>query len=197
MRHRFRLKILVGEFLTAVAFSTFSPSAFAVKTPLHEVLDLGKHPSLLEVQRVVRSHTNWVDEEDECGNTPLFYAVRCGNLEIVKHLVQCGADVNHRDKWGHRPLNIAFSCHQLDILKYLIDRGADVNSKSGIDGGTVLHSAARNGNFEVVEYLVDHGANVNIKDNDGWRPLRKAYKFPNRPGNSKVISYLISKGAVR
>jgi ankyrin repeat protein len=38
-----------------------------------------------------------LDEADQYGQTPLYYASRDGRLETVKLLVESGADINHTD----------------------------------------------------------------------------------------------------
>lgn len=50
-----------------------------------------------------------VDVENKLGNTPLFEAVRRGNIDIVKQLLEYGADVNFVNKLdGKTPLHHAY-----------------------------------------------------------------------------------------
>ena len=59
---------------------------------------------------------------------PLYHAVNNGNLEIVKLLVENGADVNVKNVVGQTPLHEAARCGYFEIVKYLIDKGADINA---------------------------------------------------------------------
>ncbi|MBN1411870.1 MAG: ankyrin repeat domain-containing protein [Spirochaetales bacterium] len=56
----------------------------------------------------------------------LHYAVMNGNLEIVKILMQNGANPNEKDFKKNTPLHYAFRDDRLAITKYLVDNGADI-----------------------------------------------------------------------
>jgi len=64
-----------------------------------------------------------VNVRDDSGKTPLHYASLDGNLDIVKYLVNKGADVNVRDDRGNIPLDYVKQ-KDLDIRKYLKKNGA-------------------------------------------------------------------------
>lgn len=63
--------------------------------------------------------------------TPLGAACEVGNFEMVKLLVENGADVNYRPmKAFTSPLNVAVqsdSVENLKIVRYLIEKGADIH----------------------------------------------------------------------
>jgi len=59
-------------------------------------------------------------------NIPLMAAVNSGNLEIVKALVNAGADVNIVDKHQETPLSESMGMNENpDIFKFLMDSGAN------------------------------------------------------------------------
>lgn len=66
---------------------------------------------------------------DECGYTPLLYAVRNGNMETVKLLVENGADVNAKDFCGFNAVaTVADNMSDRqgkELLVYLLDIGCD------------------------------------------------------------------------
>ena len=69
-------------------------------------------------------------------------AAQSGSLEIVKYLVERGADVNCKNN------------ENKSVLHYAVEFG----NKS------VLHYAAKSGSLEIVKYLIDHGSNVDLAD---------------------------------
>jgi len=95
-----------------------------------------------------------------------------GNLEIVKLLLDSGADINAVSKNGFSatPLQGAAAFKAIELAQLLIARGANVNC-CGEQGGSPLHEAAGNGQIEFAKLLLDHGANVNAKDDNGKTPL--------------------------
>jgi ankyrin repeat protein len=65
--------------------------------------------------------------EDDLPNTPLHYASMEGHLEVMKALIDAGADVNAHDdlRIGNTPLReVAGNC-SYEVAKLLIDAGAD------------------------------------------------------------------------
>jgi glutaminase len=54
--------------------------------------------------------------------TPLHLASAAGHIDIVRYLVEQGAEVNPRDRWGATPLNDA---QDSAIVEYLVNHGAE------------------------------------------------------------------------
>ena len=54
-------------------------------------------------------------------------AVRNGDIENVKLLLDNGIDINIRDRFGGTALNLASSGDHTDIVRLLLDRGANPN----------------------------------------------------------------------
>jgi hypothetical protein len=82
---------------------------------------------------------------------PLSFACDRGNVEIVKLLLDAGADVNARDTFYNASALVwAQQKNHTEILKLLMARGA-----AGKEG--VLVSAARAGNVEMLQAVLDSG----------------------------------------
>lgn len=63
-----------------------------------------------------------VDAKDEyTSRTALHYASRIGNLEIVKTLLEHGADATIKDKYGRTSLYYALDNGYLEIVKMIIE----------------------------------------------------------------------------
>ena len=82
------------------------------------------------------------------------FAVKSGNVEAVKGLLENGADLDTGDsQFGVSPLSWAALLGKTEIAELLIQNGADVNGRNK-DGGTALHGAAFLGHADTAELLV-------------------------------------------
>jgi len=60
--------------------------------------------------------------------SPLLFAIKAGNIEIIKILFEYGADVNNQsDTHLITPLMKASEKGLLDISSYLVEQGANIN----------------------------------------------------------------------
>ena len=92
---------------------------------------------------------NWQDSRVE-GMTALHEAAQKGNIEIVRYLLQNGADINSKNHNGLSPLHIAAYCGEKIIVDTLIAAGAEVNIQAK-DNVTPLHAAASMWRQDTVE----------------------------------------------
>ncbi|XP_062512429.1 serine/threonine-protein phosphatase 6 regulatory ankyrin repeat subunit B-like [Corticium candelabrum] len=138
-----------------------------------------------------------VNVADRHGNRALHIAARNGDIQIVKLLVDCGADLKHNakidavDKGGNQPLHLAVRKGHTRTSRLLLSHDADVNSLNE-DGQTPLHTAAggdkdldkernsplhlavRKGHTRTSRLLVSREADVNSLNEDGQTPLHTA-----------------------
>jgi len=85
-----------------------------------------------------------------------------GSLNILKALIDAGADVNDRDPDEHTPLQSAATKRHAGIVQLLLLHGADVNAHpSPSRGRTALVAAIENDDFELVDILLRNNADVN------------------------------------
>lgn len=125
------------------------------------------------------------------GGTPLMEAAWNGYLDIVRLLVEKGANVNAIDDEGGTALMLACkNCH-LGVTKVLLDRGANVNAVKFDDGWTSIFFASENGYAEIVQELINRGADVNATDHENWTPLMEA----SIEGHTAIAMTLIENGA--
>ena len=124
---------------------------------------------------------------------PLHVAAREGHLNVVKLLLQHGADVNAA---AAPDLTTALHCavenshHAAEVARLLLDAGADVNAAT-MWGGTALHYTSEWGRLEVVQLLLDRGADVNAAPALGRTALHRAA----RSGRVEVARLLLDRGA--
>lgn len=122
--------------------------------------------------------------------TPLYKAAGEGRTEIVKYLIEKGADVNFRGKeWGHTPLSEAAGRGFDDVIEVLLKAGADPKIKDR-NGYTAFAVAALGGQVDAAEALLKV-SDVNAADNYGNTLLMAA----TTTGQTEAIRWLVSKGA--
>jgi len=119
----------------------------------------------------------WLYED---GATPFVRAAQSGDVELMKLLLEHGADPKIATANGDTALMVAAGIgwvegvtyewspqENLEAVKMCLDLGLDPNAVDG-DGRTALHGAAHKGRNDVVSLLVEHGAKLDAKD-DGSR----------------------------
>ena len=94
-----------------------------------------------------------IDHGAENMSTGLLNAATNKELDIAKHLIQLGADVNVTDNEGATPLIRASKKGNQDIVELLVENEADIHAKD-FKGKTALHFASENGHLTTVEFLI-------------------------------------------
>ena len=121
---------------------------------------------------------------------PLLSAAAVGESEIVRLLIQYGADVNIKGGMYGNPLEAAAHYGDKSTVLILLNAGADVNASGGYHGNA-LQAAARYGRLELVQILLDKGADVNAQGGVYTNALTSARER----GHVEVEQLLVSKGA--
>ncbi|XP_058836325.1 protein fem-1 homolog B isoform X2 [Topomyia yanbarensis] len=125
------------------------------------------------------------------GATALWVAAGAGHMNIIKLLVEHGADVNHHTSKLSTPVRAACFDGRLDIIRYLVDHNANINFANAYNN-TCLMIASYKGHVEVVVYLLENDALPNEQANCGATALHYAAEC----GHVDVCSTLLDYGAV-
>jgi len=128
----------------------------------------------------------YLDDEDELGNSSLIFACLNGNTELVRNLIDQGAFVNHQNQNGETAVYWASSQGNETTLDILIENGANLNI-CNLDGVSPAHVAAANGHKNIVEKLVRNGAFINAQDETKESVLHYAV----REGKIDVVEHLV------
>ena len=88
------------------------------------------------------------------GKNPLHMAVEKNHYQIVKLLLQNGADVGAQATNGDSALHIATRAANLEMVRLLLTHGADT-SITNAAGETLLHIACNEGHEAIVRHLLE------------------------------------------
>lgn len=91
--------------------------------------------------------------------TALHECVRSANTEMMKILLDRGANVEIKDVDGETPLFVASTSRDPELVRLLLQAGANPDAKAK-DGWSALMMATRDGSHEIVKYLLEAGADV-------------------------------------
>lgn len=172
------------------------------------------------VKAMLAMNPGLVNARDERGATAVLNAVYRGQDEVLKLLLEAGAeldifeaaavgDVKRLRKFlstkraraellnlssaeGFTPLGLAAFFGQVEALEFLLSRGAEIDLvMDSRNRNTALDAAAAANELRAVEVLLAHGADPNIQAAGGYSPLHKAANH----GNVAMVKLLLSKGA--
>lgn len=96
------------------------------------------------------------------GGIMLNHAVVKGYEDVVRMLLDLGADVNNDDFYGAPPLILAIECNNIDLVKILLEADADITQGVSFYK-TPLLCALRKNNKEIIELLLQHYMKVKKK----------------------------------
>ena len=129
---------------------------------------------------VSRSHVRWapdvwvdpssINAPTKSGETPLISAITTGDDELVRLMLQRGANVEARCVDQITPLMHAVNHGYLSILELLLNKGAQVDTTTA--GWTVLHRAADMVNVPMVELLLTKGADREARSPKDFSPRK-------------------------
>jgi ankyrin repeat protein len=150
-------------------------------------------------------------------------ASEAGDINLVKALIEKGANVNWGDQYTGTALHRAALKGNASMVRYLIEKGANVNGKiepgfltvwsktsdedkgrfseiENAHGATPLHIAVDKNHLEIVIILIDSGASINEVLTVGFdfskrKNLRTPLDIAKTRGYSKISDYLKKHGA--
>ena len=153
---------------------------------------------------------------DHSGLTPLLVAAKERDLEMVKLLLDLGADPNKLSPDRVSALLLATQSSSFEMVKMLVEHGSKIHEPSHVllcairsmrileylvdmvdtldeihINITPLDAAVLEGRKWAVKLLVDKGANLETRNGDDGTPLGTAVALQNH----RMMKYLVKKGA--
>ena len=148
--------------------------------------------------------------------TPIRWAAKYDQLEILKFLLEKGADIKAKYTDAEELIIFGAETGNLELIKILVEAGADYSNNynsplhhaksvevakyflengvavdAGDKGDKPIHTASRNANFEVVKFLVEQGAKIDSVNRDRQQPIHAACQG----GNYDIVTLLVENGA--
>ncbi|KAK2753351.1 hypothetical protein FQN55_003480 [Onygenales sp. PD_40] len=151
----------------------------------------GTRRSFMELVKFPLGKRPKIDLGDKDDYTPLAIAAERGHYDVVKLLIEKGANIECVERERNRtPLHMALSCNREDVVKLLIEKGANIEHVD-ISGYPPLAGAVGIGQEDVVKLLLEKGVDVEPQTSSGSSPLHLAAAF----GEQTIARLLIAKGA--
>jgi Ankyrin repeats (3 copies)/Ankyrin repeat len=148
--------------------------------------------SLRLTELVLSQSTTQINIIAGSSGTALHTAARTGNLQIVRVLLDKGADVHLSCGKNGTALDCAAAGGYLEVVKLLLDHGSDAGANNE-ESGTPLHHAAKSSinGPEIVSLLLAKGADVNAQGGEYATPLQAAAYSR----NTDLVQLFLNKGA--
>ena len=129
-----------------------------------------------------------INSKSQDGYTPIVVAIEAKNHEILKLLIENGANLYERHPIFNRTtVGTAAYYENEEAVEMLLKKDSKLaNIGSTVDGWTPLEDATLKANVKIVKILLQYGANPTITDKHGGTPMDMAVKF----GKGEIVKIL-------
>ena len=145
----------------------------------YDLIAMGEDPNVREIP------SGW---------TPLIYAANSGNVELSRHLIMAGANVNTGCADGWTPLMFASVRGKLEIIQLLLEQGSNIYQTS-FNGATALGCAHLGGFDHAIKLIEDslHDSKLNeiFRDKNG---IEAVLLSAAHDGNAPLVEKLLKNG---
>jgi ankyrin repeat protein len=139
-----------------------------------QLMQAVKSNDVAHVKELIQQGAN-VNALDDNGDAPLVMAAYEGHNEILKLLLEAGADVSAVDPgMKATALHAAAYAGRTEAAKLLIAHHIDIDKQGPYNGYTALHDALWQNHIETAKVIIEAGANLSLKSNQGQTPLEFA-----------------------
>ncbi len=156
-----------------------------------EIFDVFRKGDVPAVKAMIEKTPRLVDARDGDGSTPLHYAALSGDPDLVRFLIDKGANVESMDAKSNTSLHIAVMNDRREAAAVLLERGAAVEARDDYQRTALILCARERGQASLGRLLIEAGADVNAKDKFGSDALELAAWR----GKADLVDLLLEKGA--
>lgn len=158
------------------------------KTALHHLCDCNPKESRKMLDYLLEGFVP-LNVTDKDGVTAFLYAVRSGDIKLIKKMIESGANIHLADSSGRTPLMAAAAFGNTDVVKLLIKNRVDVNAQTS-SRMSAYFFAAQFEHKEIMKLLKKAGAEEIYVEPTNEAKLLLASEV----GNAKVVGNMIIKG---
>ncbi len=185
---------LVAIILASAVVLTLIYNQFLLRTPAEKAIRSGSLSRLEQALARQPALVNRPSGKDKF--TPLHWAVMDDQTNMVRLLLDRGAEVEAADRHGRTPLHTATSFNRVALAGLLLDHGANPLAfaiKYGVIRFAPIHLAAEAGFAEMVRIFLDRDVDVNLRTQgkNQVTPLHIAAA----KGQAEVVELLLKSGA--
>ncbi|KAK7502989.1 hypothetical protein BaRGS_00005615 [Batillaria attramentaria] len=132
-----------------------------------------------------------INVNEQYDNSPLHIASQQGYLDVVRCLLDHGADLDSKNEEEQTPIHLAAKFGRTNIVREIIRHDKSVLNDEDENSNTALHLAAQYGHNKVAAVLLELGADVSARNYNQWTPLDLAAS----KGWTKTCSVLLDNDA--
>jgi len=176
--------------LIAALFSTPAAAQTAAARRDTRLVEALKSGDTAAAQALLQKRID-VNAPEADGTTPLHWAVRMNDLDLVNRLIRAGANVKAANRYDVTPIQLACINGSAASIGRLLEAGESANA-TGPYGETALMLCARTGNPETAKVLLAHGATVDAVES--WRG-QTALMWATAEQHPDMMKALIAAGA--
>ena len=169
-----------------LGFNNPPPIVTGSMSDLEFIRKLAAHGADLNARMTKEPQNRYRNVLNRIGSTPFLLAAKAADIEMMRLLVELGADPQLPNEDGTSPLMVAAGVgiwavgespgtndEAIEAVQYALELGGDVTTIDD-NGDTALHGAIIRGSEPLVRFLLDQGADIEATNEKGWTPYRIA-----------------------
>ncbi|KAK3057411.1 ankyrin repeat-containing protein [Extremus antarcticus] len=118
---------------TVLHFASANGFLDLVKSFLHQLVPVANTNGVNGTSADQSQSPQFVNRQNQEGNTPLHWAAYNGHLEIVKSLIDVGADMWIKNSAGHLAMFEAERAEKNDVVQHLLQTGGAHVERGGVE----------------------------------------------------------------
>ncbi len=163
---------------------------FFTLTALTDLEIINNQYSDEQIKEEIKTNPDFLSKNIQEGNTILHFALDSKRFELVRFLIDKGADINRKATGNITPLMYPCLYGDKALFDYFISKGALIGDTLATEN-PILNFAVLGGNVEIADLLIKKGFNVNSFSVSGWTPLCRAV-WAQKP---EMVEFLLNHGA--